>query len=72
MNSRALYTLPRTIDDVITATVGRVLDLFDIEVPQVKRWGEDVDLRARKESPPKRMKRLSLFRGRQFEGVEIQ
>lgn len=36
----AFYTLPATLDDVVTNTAARVLDLFDIEVPEVKRWGE--------------------------------
>jgi 4-hydroxy-3-polyprenylbenzoate decarboxylase len=40
----AFYTLPQTIDDMVTTTVCRVLDLFDIEVGQQKRWGEDIDL----------------------------
>jgi 4-hydroxy-3-polyprenylbenzoate decarboxylase len=33
----AFYTRPRTIDDVVTHTVGRVLDLFDIDVG-IDRW----------------------------------
>jgi 4-hydroxy-3-polyprenylbenzoate decarboxylase len=40
----AFYTLPQTIDEMVTTTVCRVLDLFDIEVGQQKRWGEDIDL----------------------------
>ncbi len=36
----AFYTLPKTLDDVIDHTVGRVLDLFGIEHNLVKRWGE--------------------------------
>lgn len=35
------YAKPRTIDDMVTQTVGRALDLFDICLPQVKRWKED-------------------------------
>ena len=38
----ALYSAPKTIDDMITQTVGRVLDLFDIEVPGLRRWGEEI------------------------------
>lgn len=34
------YALPETIDDVIDHSVGRVLDLFDIETGMVRRWGE--------------------------------
>jgi 4-hydroxy-3-polyprenylbenzoate decarboxylase len=36
----AFYTKPATLDDVVTQTVGRVLDLFDIDVPGQPRWGE--------------------------------
>lgn len=39
----AFYTQPQTIDDMVTDTVCRVLDLFDIDVQQTKRWGEDID-----------------------------
>lgn len=34
----ALYTKPETIDDIIDQTLGRLLDLFDLEVPTLKRW----------------------------------
>ena len=34
----AFYTNPQTIDDMVTDTVTRALDLFDIEVPAIKRW----------------------------------
>ena len=40
----ALYTRPGSIDDLVTQTVCRVLDLFDIDTGQIKRWGEDVAL----------------------------
>jgi len=36
----ALYTNPETIDDVINHSVGRVLDLFDLDTGKVRRWGE--------------------------------
>ena len=35
----AFYNRPKTLDDVIDHTVGRVLDLFDIDTGKVKRWG---------------------------------
>lgn len=38
----AFYNRPETIDDLVTHSVGRVLDLFDIDCPAVKRWGVDV------------------------------
>jgi flavin prenyltransferase len=40
----AFYTLPQTIDEMVTTTVCRVLDLFEIDVGRQKRWGEDIDL----------------------------
>jgi flavin prenyltransferase len=36
----AFYNGPRTLDDVIDHTVGRVLDLFDLDSGKVRRWGE--------------------------------
>lgn len=36
----AFYTRPETIDDIIDQSVGRVLDLFDIDAGLVKRWRE--------------------------------
>jgi len=34
----ALYNKPKTIDDLINHSVGRILDLFDIDSGIVKRW----------------------------------
>jgi 4-hydroxy-3-polyprenylbenzoate decarboxylase len=34
----AFYTNPQTIDDLIDHTVGRILDLFDIEDMSIQRW----------------------------------
>lgn len=34
----AFYNRPRTVDDIINHTVGRLLDLFGIENKVVKRW----------------------------------
>lgn len=42
----ALYTRPKTIDDLINHSVGRVLDLFGIDAGIVQRWtgpGEEGD-----------------------------
>jgi flavin prenyltransferase len=39
----AFYHRPRTIDDVINQTVGRALDLFDIDPGIVKRWRAEQD-----------------------------
>ncbi len=35
----AFYAKPQTLQDMVDHTVGRVLDLFDLDVPVVKRWG---------------------------------
>lgn len=34
----AFYNRPVTLDDIVCHSVGRVLDLFDIETEAVKRW----------------------------------
>ena len=34
----AFYNAPQTIDDIVNHSVGRVLDLFDIDSSIVKRW----------------------------------
>jgi 4-hydroxy-3-polyprenylbenzoate decarboxylase len=34
----AFYTKPTSVDEIIDQTVCRALDLFDIDVPDVKRW----------------------------------
>jgi 4-hydroxy-3-polyprenylbenzoate decarboxylase len=36
----AFYHRPQTIDDIVTQTVGRALDLFGIDLPLVRRWTE--------------------------------
>ena len=35
----AFYTRPQTVDDIVDHSVGRALDLFDIEAGAVRRWG---------------------------------
>src|SRR5829696_4883700 len=34
----AFYSRPKTLDDIIDHTVGRRLDLFEIDTGEVKRW----------------------------------
>ena len=34
----AFYSQPQTINDLVNHSVGRVLDLFDIDVADLKRW----------------------------------
>ncbi|HHY04506.1 MAG TPA: UbiX family flavin prenyltransferase [Thermoanaerobacterales bacterium] len=34
----AFYTKPKTIEDIVLNTVGRILDQFGIEIKSLKRW----------------------------------
>ncbi len=34
----AFYAKPQTLEEMVDHTVGRVLDLFDLDLPVVKRW----------------------------------
>ena len=36
----AFYTAPKSINDLVMQTVGRVLDYFGIEIPELIRWNE--------------------------------
>ncbi len=38
----AFYAKPATIGEMVDQSVGRVLDLFDLDWKPVKRWGEDI------------------------------
>ncbi|WP_343617128.1 UbiX family flavin prenyltransferase [Novosphingobium sp.] len=40
----AFYTRPRTLDDIVNHSVARALDLFDVEMPDMIRWGEGTPL----------------------------
>jgi 4-hydroxy-3-polyprenylbenzoate decarboxylase len=51
----SFYTKPATVDDVVNHSIGRALDLFDIETGLVQRWGEDA---------PDGAKKVRLFRRR--------
>lgn len=37
-----LYARPATIDELVTQTAARALDLFDLDIDVTKRWGEDL------------------------------
>lgn len=37
-----LYAQPASVDELVTQTVARALDLFDIDLSDTKRWGEDL------------------------------
>jgi len=43
----AFYAKPDSLEDMVDHTVGRALDLFDIDVGVVNRWGEQPGLRSR-------------------------
>ena len=45
----AFYSQPQTIDDLINHSVGRVLDLFDLDTGILKRWE---GLNSRSDNPP--------------------
>lgn len=45
----ALYQHIESVDDIITHSVARALDLFDIDVPSLPRWGEDMSLNQKPE-----------------------
>jgi len=36
----AMYAQPQSVDELIDHTVGRVLDLFDLDTGRLRRWGE--------------------------------
>jgi 4-hydroxy-3-polyprenylbenzoate decarboxylase len=46
----AFYAEPRTLTDLVDQMVGRALDLFGYDWPDVKRWGEDLAKGRRKKS----------------------
>jgi flavin prenyltransferase len=37
----AFYQRPQTVDDIVNQTIGRCLDLFDIDAGLVRRWRAD-------------------------------
>ncbi|MEC9250173.1 MAG: UbiX family flavin prenyltransferase [Pseudomonadota bacterium] len=39
----AFYTNPTSIDDIVDQSVGRALDLFDLDWQDTRRWGEDLE-----------------------------
>ncbi|MFB5675361.1 UbiX family flavin prenyltransferase [Paenibacillus terreus] len=40
----AFYTKPQSLDDIVEQTIGRVLDLFDLDTRRFARWGEKVKI----------------------------
>jgi 4-hydroxy-3-polyprenylbenzoate decarboxylase len=47
----AFYAAPRTLEDIVDQTVGRALDLFGYDWPDVKRWGENIAKSRRTKKP---------------------
>jgi 4-hydroxy-3-polyprenylbenzoate decarboxylase len=47
----AFYDRPRSIDDLVTTTVCRALDLFDIDLGRLRRWGEDIPSDRKRRDP---------------------
>jgi flavin prenyltransferase len=41
----AFYGRPRSIDELVTNTACRALDLFDLDVGRLRRWGVDIPTR---------------------------
>jgi len=39
----AFYLCPQTVDDIVTHTAGRALDLLGIGLPDLPRWGEPTE-----------------------------
>lgn len=39
----AFYAKPKTIEDLVDQSVGRALDLFDLDWDATRRWGEDLE-----------------------------
>ena len=48
----AFYTQPQTIADIIDQTIGRVLDLFDLDAASFPRWGETISLLSQRPEKP--------------------
>ena len=39
----AFYARPKSIEEMVDQTIGRTLDLFDIDIGVTKRWGENIE-----------------------------
>jgi 4-hydroxy-3-polyprenylbenzoate decarboxylase len=48
------YALPESVADIVDQSVGRALDLFDIETDLVRRWGEAAPNEAQPGKAPRR------------------
>lgn len=52
----AFYAKPQTVDEIVTQSVARLLDLFDIDTDKTQRWGEDLKGGRRKPVKAKTLK----------------
>ena len=48
----AFYNQPQTIDDLVNHSVGRILDLFDLDAGMIKRWQGEIGPSATREDLP--------------------
>ena len=44
----SFYIEPKSVDELVAQSVGRVLDLFNIDTPLVRRWGVDLEKGSRR------------------------
>src|SRR5262245_33842444 len=44
----AFYAKPQSLGEMIDQTLGRVLDLFGLDIGTVRRWGKDAQVRSRR------------------------
>jgi len=44
----SFYIEPKSVDELVDQSVGRVLDLFNIDTPLVRRWGVDLEKGSRR------------------------
>src|ERR1700704_4847425 len=53
----ALYARPKTVDELVDQSVGRIFDLIGLDAVTTKRWGEDLADGRRRPQNPKTPKR---------------
>jgi 4-hydroxy-3-polyprenylbenzoate decarboxylase len=49
----AFYAKPQNLAEMIDQTLGRILDLFELETGNVKRWGEEPSAEVKKLREPR-------------------
>jgi 4-hydroxy-3-polyprenylbenzoate decarboxylase len=49
----SFYHLPKTIDDIIDQTIGKIFDFMNIEHDLFRRWGEKLEMVEQNDSPLK-------------------